>query len=166
MQHAIDLVHLIRQRLPNTCVAVAGYPQVHPHATDASTDLQYLLDKCRAGASFIITQLCFSAATIRQFIGRCRAAGIAVPIVVGLYVPASFAALRAMCRVCQVPVDARTMGEYAEYAGRTDAEFQTFAVQRTREMIRELLQTDVVGFQFFTLNRFEAVRQCVEGFGF
>lgn len=166
MQHAIDLVHLILEHKPTACVAVAGYPDVHPQATSPHADLQYLQRKCQAGAAFVITQMCFSSATIRQFVDQCRDAGIDVPIVVGLYVPATFAALQTMCRVCRVPLNGRELAAFAEHAGDTDAEFQTFAVAQTRAMIDELLVAGIVGFQFFTMNRFDLVRSCVEGFGF
>lgn len=162
LPHASDLVRLIRHQQPATCVAVAAYPDVHPQAADAEQDVLHLRRKVgTAGAHFIITQFCFSSATILRFIRRCRRAGIDTPIVVGLYVPASHRQLVAMCRHCAVQPDRA----YAARATDDSAAFQAFAVQRTRQLIAELLDGEVVGFQFFTLNRFDLAARCAHGLG-
>lgn len=167
MQHASDLLQHIRQHRPVTCVAIAGYPQ----APDADTDLQYLLKKCAAGADFIITQVCFSASAILRFVARCRHAGCHVPIVIGLYVPASHAELLVMLRICGI-ITMENDGSAAVERQRYDelandpVAFQAYAVRETRRRMELLLAGGVVGFHFFTLNRFELVQRCVEGFGF
>ncbi|MBP3683205.1 MAG: methylenetetrahydrofolate reductase, partial [Rikenellaceae bacterium] len=66
------------------CIGVAGYPEKHSEAPNLATDIDNLRRKIDAGAEYIVTQMCFDNQRIFEFIDRCRAAGITVPIVPGL----------------------------------------------------------------------------------
>lgn len=155
----------IRKRYSRSsvCIAVAGYPQVHPEAETPESDLRRLKEKVDGGADFVITQACFSASVILRFITACRAIGIIVPIVPGLFVPVSYVSLVRMCEICQVKVPMEDFRVYKEL--KDDAEkFQRFALERTRGILGELVAVEGVieGVHFFTLNRFELVKEIVE----
>lgn len=66
------------------CIGVAGYPEKHSEAPNMAADIENLRRKIDAGAEYIVTQMCFDNQRIFDFIERCRAAGITVPIVPGL----------------------------------------------------------------------------------
>src|SRR5947207_2876547 len=55
LRYASDLVALLKSRHPDFCLGVGGYPEKHPEAATAESDLANLKRKVDAGASFITT---------------------------------------------------------------------------------------------------------------
>lgn len=63
---------------------VAGYPEKHDEAMNPASDLEALRLKVDAGAQYVVTQMFFDNSKYFDFVARCRAAGISVPIVPGI----------------------------------------------------------------------------------
>ena len=63
-------------------IGVGGYPEGHPSIADDRL-LEALLHK-QAYADYVATQICFDADVLTGWIRRMRAAGVALPVVVGL----------------------------------------------------------------------------------
>jgi methylenetetrahydrofolate reductase (NADPH) len=68
-----------------TTIGVACYPEGHPAISDAS--LLEALQRKQSFASYMVSQLCFDHRAITGWLRKVRAAGIALPLHVGLAAP-------------------------------------------------------------------------------
>ncbi|MDP5097361.1 MAG: methylenetetrahydrofolate reductase [NAD(P)H] [Flavobacterium sp.] len=66
------------------CIGVAGYPEKHMEAPSLDSDIHFVKQKIKNGADYIITQMFFDNKKFFDFVKKCRAAGITVPIIPGL----------------------------------------------------------------------------------
>ena len=66
------------------CIGVAGYPEKHMEAPSLDSDIHFLKKKIKQGATYIVTQMFFENQRYFDFVDKCRAEGITVPIIPGL----------------------------------------------------------------------------------
>ncbi|MGL5148306.1 MAG: methylenetetrahydrofolate reductase, partial [Plesiomonas shigelloides] len=102
---AADLVHLLK-RVADFDISVAAYPEVHPEAANAQSDLINLKRKVDAGANRAITQFFFDVESYLRFRDRCVAAGIDTEIVPGILPVTNFTQLKRFAAMTNVSLPA------------------------------------------------------------
>lgn len=84
-QHAIDLVRHIKRRYGDYFdIGVAGYSEGCDNDEDPDLAIQRLKEKVDAGGTFIISQMFYDADYFLEWVRKCRAIGINVPIIPGI----------------------------------------------------------------------------------
>ncbi|HTO07449.1 MAG TPA: methylenetetrahydrofolate reductase [NAD(P)H] [Myxococcota bacterium] len=161
--YANELVALIRGGF-DFCVGAACYPETHPRAPSAESDLAMLVQKVAAGVDFLITQLFFDNADYFAFVARARAAGITAPIVPGIMPIVSSASIRRMTALCGARLPPE-LDRALERAGDDDERTQAVGIEWATEQCRELLARGAPGLHFYTLNRSPATRRIHEQLG-
>ena len=158
-EHASHIIEFIRSRW-NLCIGAAAFPEVHPEAPDAQTDLRYLVEKVRTGADFLVTQFFFDNGAYFDFVDRTKAAGIAVPIVAGVMPITSAAGVKRMASFGggKLPPELLLALEDCD----DDAATLELGIDWATQQCRELLDRGVPGIHFYTLNRSPATRRIYE----
>ena len=99
------LERLAEMGRPFARMGITGYPESHPKIHDDVT-IQAMWDKRRL-ASYIVSNVCFDAAQLGQWIQRIRARGVTLPLYVGLAGPAERTRLLRMAAVAGASESAR-----------------------------------------------------------
>ena len=157
--YASDLVAFIREKFGRkVALGVAGYPEKHPEASDAATDLANLKRKVAQGADFVTTQLFFDNAHYFRFVAEARAAGITVPIVPGIMPALSLEQARKFSTFCGSSIPAEL--ERRLLAADADSEARRkVGVDWAVEQIRELVAKGVPGLHLYVLNRTDSAME-------
>ena len=155
-RYASELVAFIRER-HSFCLGAACYPEKHPEAPNASSDLDNLKRKVDAGVDFLITQLFFNNDDYIRFRERAVSAGIRVPILAGIMPILNVKQVKRFTQMCgaRLPDELRQKIEAVE--DDPEAVRQIGVYHATRQC-EDLLQAGVPGIHFYTLNRSTATR--------
>lgn len=182
--HAVDLVRYIREKHGDYfAIGVAAYPEGHAnesHPADQSLarDLPYLVDKVRAGADFILTQLTYDVAAYERFeaVLRDHESGVFqhIPIVPGLLPIQSYTNLTRVTNLSHVRVPPQILQKFTNAKADDDA-VRKIGVDVVSDIIERLKSlptrrspaaTDVPrGFHFYTLNLEKVVTTIIKACG-
>ena len=146
-------------------IGVAGFPEGHPGTPNRIKELDFLKRKVEAGADYIVTQLFFSNADFYDFRERCELAGIKVPIIAGIM---PITSKENFARMAEMALGARFPARLLRAIGRCDEDPRAIAkvgVHWATEQCRDLLDNQVRGIHFYTLNRSDATRHIYESLG-
>ena len=172
-QHAIDLVKFIRRfnesgKHPDRRgfgVGVAGFPEGHPATPNRLLEMDHFKAKVDAGADYIVTQLFFDNRDFLDFRERCALAGIRTPIIAGIMPITSINGLK---RMAELAGGARFPAKLLRALQRSqnDSEMvRRVGIHYALEQCHELLDNDVAGIHFYTLNRSDATRVIFDSLG-
>ena len=171
---AIDLVRYIRRVHGDYfCIGVAGYPeghadQSHPTTQSPLHDLPYLIEKTKAGADFIMTQLFYDvdAYTKYEKMLREHESGVfaQIPIIPGLMPLQSYEILMRTTKLAHANVPSELLQKLQSVKGDDEAVKQVGveAIHDVVESIRDVKNKGPRGFHFYTLNLEKAVSSLLE----
>ena len=157
LSNATELVGMVRE-LGDFCVGVAAFPEPHPEHGDAALDARLLVEKARAGASFAITQLFFTADDYFRLIERVRALGCDIPILPGIMPITNGAQVKRFAELSGAALPTRVTDRIAAVADDED-QVRKVGIEIATELCEALLDGGAAGLHFFTQNRSRATRE-------
>ncbi|MBA3002387.1 MAG: methylenetetrahydrofolate reductase [NAD(P)H], partial [Desulfurivibrio sp.] len=162
--YAADLVAFIKKNFPHMGVGVAGFPEGHPGTPNRLLEMDYLKAKVDAGADYIVTQLFFDNRDFYDFRDRCALAGITVPIIAGLM---PITTKSGMVRMAELAAGARIPASLlrALDRARSDEQVEKVGVHWATEQVRDLLDNEVRGIHFYTLNHSQQALEIYQALG-
>jgi methylenetetrahydrofolate reductase (NADPH) len=162
--HAVDLVAYIKKHFPAMCIGVAGFPEGHPATPNRLREIDYLKAKVDAGADYIVTQLFFDNRDFYDYCERCELAGIHVPNIAGIMpVTTKNGLIRTAELAGGAHIPARLLK--AVCRAENDTYVEKVGIHWATEQVRDLLDHDVRGIQFFTLNSSTATLEIYRSLG-
>ncbi len=143
-------------------IGITGYPESHPSISDDLT-VQAMWDK-RKYATYIVSNLCFNAATVRNWIGRVRERGVELPIYFGLAGPVEQAKLLRMATKIGVGDSMRVLTKHGNWLVRmgTPGGYDPTRLLHRADSTLSDGRANVKGLHVFTFNQLaetEAWRQ-------
>ncbi len=170
--HASDLLRFIRswenkQRLPQRLtLGVAGFPEGHPDSRNRLREMDFLKAKVDEGADYICTQLFFDNHAFFDFRDRCRLMDINVPIIAGIMPVTSISSMNRMADLSAGTNFPARLLKAMLRAGGDKSSIERIGINYASNQCSELLDAEVDGIHFYTLNRSKATLEIYHNLGF
>lgn len=139
---------------------VAGYPEKHDEAPNPESDLNYLKEKVKAGASYVVTQMFFDNDKYFAFVERCRAEGINVPIIPGIKPIVLANQLTVLPKVFHVDLPEPLAKELQNCKNDDDA--KQVGIEWCTMQAKELKSKGVPSIHFYSMMATESVRRVAQ----
>lgn len=161
--YASELVEFVKSR-NQLSIGVAGYPEGHIDCQNLQTDIQYLKKKVDLGADAIYTQMFFDNDKFFSFVQLARDAGISVPIIPGILPIMNYAQLDKMLSMARVTLPSALLNRLEKFKDSPD-DIKKLGVEFASYQCQQLIDAEVSGLHFFTLNTSASVLQILENLG-
>ena len=165
-RYANELVSFIREQHGDWFhIEVAAYPEYHPQAKSAQADIDFFVQKCRAGADSAITQYFYNIDAYFAFVDAVRAKGIDIPIVPGIMPIASFSNLCRFSDMCGAEVP-RWLRLKLQAYGDDTASIKALGLDVVTDLCDRLLTQGAPSLHFYTLNQAGLVSTVCQRLGY
>jgi methylenetetrahydrofolate reductase (NADPH) len=178
LHYATELVKFIRDSFGDKfTIAVAGSPEGHIACRSLEADISFLKQKQDEGADFIMTQLCWDMDQFRYWMDAIRAAGITMPVDVGIMPVLDAAATINMALSRNGCVMPRALAEIIsknwifpnpfapneseESIAAKKASFKEAGIEYTIRLIDEYRVCGIAGIHLYALNKYDDVARLV-----
>lgn len=140
----------------NFCIGVAGYPEKHIEAPSLDSDIHYLKQKIKNGATYIITQMFFDNQKYFDFVAKCRKEGITVPIIPGLKPIATKKQLNLIPHRFKVDLPDELIMNIVK---SDDKNVKEIGVEWCLQQGKELIKAGVPVLHFYSMGKAESVKR-------
>ena len=146
-------------------IGVAGFPEGHSETPNTIVQLDHLKAKADAGADYIVTQLFFDNHAFHDWRARCEIAGVKLPIMAGIMPVTTAAGLQRMANLAAgTRFPAPLLKAIARCRGDAEA-IENAGIHWATEQCRDLLDNEVEGIHFYTLNKSGATKRIYKTLG-
>lgn len=158
-RYANELVEFVRRETGDHFhIDVACYPETHPESKSYASDVEFFKRKVDAGANSAITQYFYNPDAYFRYVDYCRAEGIDIPIVPGIYPIINYANLTRFSTSCGAEIP-RWLDKRLQGFGDDTESLRSFGIDVVTELCEDLLQGGAPGLHFYSMNLSQAVTQ-------
>ena len=165
-QYASDLVAFIRAETGDAFhIEVAAYPEIHPQAKSADSDLKAFAAKAQAGADSAITQYFYNSDAYFRFVEDIDALGVQIPVVPGIMPIASSSQLMRFSDACGAEIP-RWIRLRLQGFGDDTASIKAFGLDVTTDLCEQLRAGGAPGLHFYSMNQSASTLEICRRLGF
>ena len=137
-------------------ITAAAYPEPHPDSRGAQSDMDYIKEKCDAGAARFITQFFFDNDCFYRFYNSVQSSGVIAPIIPGILPITNFEQIARFSLKCGATIPKSVAERFDKFSNKP-GEMRKVAVEIAAEQCLQLISFGVNQFHFYTLNRADLV---------
>ncbi len=141
----------------NFCIGIAGYPEKHFEAPNLKSDLTYLKQKVDMGADYIVTQMFYDNKKYFEFVDKCRAAGINVPIIPGLKPLATKKQLTFLPKIFHIDLP-EDLSDAVEQC-KDDKQVKEIGEEWCLNQSKELVKAGVPVLHYYTMGKSDVIQR-------
>ena len=142
------------------CIGIAGYPEKHFESPNIKADMQFTLEKVKAGADYIVTQMFFDNKKYIEYVDVCRKMGIEIPIVPGLKPVTKRYQLNSLPRLFHVNMPDDLVKELTK--AKNDESAKEVGIEWCIQQCKELKSKGVPCLHFYTMGDPKTIRRIAE----
>ena len=143
------------------CIGVGAYPEKHFEAPNLETDIENLKRKVDAGADYVITQMFFDNQVYYDFVEKCRAAGINVPIIPGLKPLSTARQVSVLPEAFSLDIPLELTQEIAK-AGNNKAAVYQIGTEWCAMQCKDLIEHGVPAVHFYTMGKSDNITRILQ----
>jgi methylenetetrahydrofolate reductase (NADPH) len=141
------------------CIGVGGYPEKHFESPNLKADIRYVKQKVDAGADYIVTQMFYDNKYYFDFVDRCRAEGIQVPIIPGLKIVLNKSNLTNIPKNFHITIPEELADEIQEAKPEHSMEI---GVNWTAKQVEELISKNVPAIHFYIMQNSTPIKMLMK----
>ncbi len=158
--YASDIIAFIKNRYDFT-LGCTGYPEGHIESESLEKDIEYLKLKVNNGAEYIVAQYFYDNRYFFDYVKKCRAIGINVPIIPGIMPVYTVKLTHNLSKVCGTTIT-DSLQRRLEVVDANDKDMVlNLGIDFATEQCRELLKAGIAGLHFYTMDRSKSTTEII-----
>ncbi len=150
--YASEMIAFIKNQYAFT-LGCAGYPEGHIEAESLDKDISFLKQKVDNGAEYVVAQYFYDNTYFFNYVDKCRAAGITVPIIPGIMPVYTIKLTNILAKVCGSTLTDELLQGLDKLKDADADAVLSFGIDFATEQCRGLLAGGVPGIHFYTMDR-------------
>ncbi len=160
LNNGIYLHDEVTRHATNFSMGVAGYPEKHFEAPSLKSDMKYLKKKIELGADYIVTQMFFDNQKFFEFVDKCRAEGINVPIIPGLKPITTLKHMNLLPSIFHVDLPDSLVDELEKC--KSNADVREVGIEWAVQQSKELMEYGVPVLHYYTMSKSAIVKRIAD----
>lgn len=137
------------------CIGIGSYPEKHFESPNLKQDISITKKKIEAGADYIVTQMCFNNKHYFDYVEKCKAEGINVPIIPGLKIITNKTHLTSLPKNFYIDIPEELSNEIFE---AKNEHVLDIGVEWAAKQVEELLNSGAPAIHFYIMQYVKPIK--------